>query len=207
MSFAGSVQAMITSLKNNARPKRKAFSALKNHNPILKKTGKLKRKKIPDEQLKIVIDKIRLDAKTERRKDNIRITLIISFMILLFFILFNFGIKDTILRFEYSAEKKLKLEQERSITDDTETFYMQCLNKGFDYMYKADYKNAKQLLYKAYKLKPDEFNALFLYTKACVLDCKDNNSDCESAKKTLDFLSYKYPKNNEVIILQELFEN
>lgn len=93
MSFGGSVQAMITSLKNNARPKKKAFSTIKNYYPILKNTEKLKQKNISDEQLQKIKNKIRQNAKVEHRNDFIRLSVIILVLTLILYLVFNFGIK------------------------------------------------------------------------------------------------------------------
>jgi len=44
-----------------------------------------------------------------------------------------------------------------------------------------------------------------LYTKACVLECKNENIYCQSAERSLTFLKYKYPEKEEVQLLIEIY--
>jgi cytochrome c-type biogenesis protein CcmH/NrfG len=90
MSFGGSAAAMITSLRNNARSKRKTFFGRKNINIKKENTEVLLDKKAVPEQLA----EIRKNMLTENRKErnkNLLIALIsLTLIVLVIFVLNNY---------------------------------------------------------------------------------------------------------------------
>ena len=89
MSFGGSVQAMITSLKNNALPKRGAFVKRKNYDQNHRGVdGQLKFIELPEEELAMRIAKTHERIKKQKRKEFVVGIILITFgMIFLRFIL------------------------------------------------------------------------------------------------------------------------
>ena len=89
MSFGGSVSAMIASLKNNARPKRKtyfdrnstAMHSEEQENPLLKK-------KATPEQLKQIRETIQQENKRKRRNQILSFSVAVV-VIIVFFIYAN----------------------------------------------------------------------------------------------------------------------
>lgn len=69
MGFGGSVQGMITSIRNNARPKKDIFTKSKNGKDVIHSSGKpLKYKEVSKQKLAKIKDDIRLKAENERRR-------------------------------------------------------------------------------------------------------------------------------------------
>lgn len=86
---AGSIQAMITSLKNNKRERKKIklFNGLV---PAKHKKTKLYHKKISEKKLKQIIAKIDRDAAKDNQRQIIRLIIIFSVMILLLYFLIKY---------------------------------------------------------------------------------------------------------------------
>ena len=85
MSFGGSVSAMVTTLKNNKRPRVSAFKKIERYKYVKYKKGTIDTKASP-----ALLKQIRENIQKENRR-NIRITIIsISSIIIILYILFNF---------------------------------------------------------------------------------------------------------------------
>ncbi len=72
-------------------------------------------------------------------------------------------------------------------------------------MNQENYAQAQEKLYEEYQLKPTEFEGIYMYTKFIVLECKNENKHCNVAKKSLEYLVYKYPEREEVKLLMEIY--
>ena len=88
MSFGGSVASMITTLKNNKRPRGSVLKKLKSYQNANYKKGRIE-KKATLQQLKEIRERLQKENKRNRR---VTIILVISFGIILsiLFIIFNF---------------------------------------------------------------------------------------------------------------------
>lgn len=87
MSFGGAVSAMLTSLKNNKRPRVSAFEKIKGYEHTPYKKGKIEKKATPH-QLKLIREKIQKENKRNT------IIMVITFLALFFgFVLLFFWLK------------------------------------------------------------------------------------------------------------------
>ncbi|NOU60893.1 hypothetical protein [Marinifilum caeruleilacunae] len=85
MGFGGSVQGMITSLRNNARPKKDIFTKGKTDKDIIHSAGKpLQYKEVSQQELSKIKDDIRLKAANERRRIVGTVLFIVIALILVF---------------------------------------------------------------------------------------------------------------------------
>ncbi|MCT4601882.1 MAG: hypothetical protein N4A59_03105 [Marinifilum sp.] len=90
MGFGGSVQGMITSLKNNARPKTDIFTRSKNDKDVIHSAGKpLKYKEVSKQELEKIKGDIRLRAENERRRIIGTVLFIIIALVLVVFYMIN----------------------------------------------------------------------------------------------------------------------
>ena len=91
MSFGGSVQAMIISIRNNARPKKNIFrSRNKDHVNLHSEESNLEYKTVSEAELKQIKKKIRASARKENRKLKIWVLIIsIPILIGIYFIVQN----------------------------------------------------------------------------------------------------------------------
>jgi len=85
MGFGGSVSAMVSSLKNNKRPRVSTFSKLKRYENVKYKKGSIEKKATP-QQLKEIRERLQ---KENKKSLTISIT-IIAISILLMYLLFNY---------------------------------------------------------------------------------------------------------------------
>jgi len=85
MGFGGSVSAMITSLKNNKRPRVSTFKKLRGYENVKYKEGRIEKKATP-QQLKEIREKLQ---KENKRNLTITLTLLVI-TITAVFILLNY---------------------------------------------------------------------------------------------------------------------
>lgn len=112
MSFGGSVLAMIVSLKNNARPKRKAFAYSKGKEAILKKRYGLKYKSISAEKLSAIKSKIKRQTERENKQKMLKLVFILTMVLASLLILsihFQKSVKEN--NSKVVKERKLSLNQ------------------------------------------------------------------------------------------------
>lgn len=90
MGFGGSVQGMITSLKNNARPKKDIFTRGRNDKDVIHSAEKpLQYKEVSEQELSKIKDDIRLKAESERRRIIGTALFIVIVLAVVFFYLIN----------------------------------------------------------------------------------------------------------------------
>jgi hypothetical protein len=202
MGFGGSVLAMILTLKNNARPKRKAFEAVKDFdkNQVHWKT-RLKFKTLPKDQLNDLKDKIREDARRKRYKQTI-ISVILFSTVLIFGIYFinNFIEKQNLI-IEANSEQKKNYNKDRSEK------YLYYLNDGYKWLGEEHYKNAKFQFNQANEIFPEDYRTKIALTTAFVYDCMATNTDCIKAQALLGRIEKEYPNEINVRDLRIEFDN
>ena len=202
MGFGGAVRAMITSLKNNARPKRKAFDSIKHHQPYPKVSKKLQDKHFSDDRINQVKQEIKAQAKRDRIIKNVTIIVVMMLIAIGSVLLFKYKLRDTLFRPRMSDWKKEQIHLMDSVSIRKDSIYLECINQGCKYLDQKDYQKAKDVLYRAYEIKPKQFDGLYLYTKACVLDCQENNIGCKSATANLKYLKSQFPDHADVELLE-----
>ena len=85
MSFGGSVSAMLTTLKNNRRKRVSTFKKLKTYEDVKYKKGRIDKKATRQQLIEI-----REKFQKENKRDIVIKIIVISAMIILFIILFNY---------------------------------------------------------------------------------------------------------------------
>ncbi len=83
MGGGGSIQGMITSLKNNRRPKASAFKRLKGYENVNYKKGEIEKKATP-QQLRVIREKMQQERRQEQVITIIVIAIVFSILSLLF---------------------------------------------------------------------------------------------------------------------------
>lgn len=205
MSFGGSVLAMIISLKNNARPKRKAFEGVKDFNNRAKyNSNKLCFNEVPAEELEKIKYKIRREAKTHNRiQFFIKLGLVICFLMFLAFLSLNFY--QTQLGNSLTQKRKATLKEIKEERVLNEKF-MFLINDGYEWMENGNFHNAKYQFKEASELKPNDFTAKIATLKAYIFDCIENNVKCKTAEHLLNKCLAEYPEDTEVIEVARLFD-
>ncbi len=204
MGSGGFILSMIASLRNNERPKRKPLSSWNKGKRIPNDPKKLKYKELEAKDLINIKERIRKQSQNVLKKRIIRQSSLISFTILALILAFKFWLAEPLRQGFYERSRNYNAIRD-SIKNRTDSLYYGYLNEGFNYMNQEKYTDAKEKLYEAYQIKPTEFEGIYLYTKAIVLECKSKKRNCETAKKSLKYLEYKYPENEEVKLLIEIY--
>lgn len=205
MSFGGSVQGMIISLKNNARKKKNIFRARnKDHLNLHEKNSHLEYKIVPESELKQIKNQIRAKALKENRRIKISV-LLVSIPILFIFYLI---IQNRIDTFQ-EKQKLVAIENQHkidTIEQAKENKILHFLEDGSRWLNKGHYKNAKTQFYNAYQLEPEDYRINYANAKAYVLDCIKNNVGCISAERMVKGLKEQYNNKPEIIELELLLE-
>jgi hypothetical protein len=202
MSFGGTVLAMIISLRNNARPKRKAFEDIKDFERRIKfSNDPLKFNEASKEDLEKIKQKIRIDAKKyNRRLVIINVVFGLFFLAFLFFYLMKLSqiTEDERNRVRNIEEKELRILNDK---------YNFLINDGYEWIENGNYHNAKYQFKEASKIKPDEFTSIIATLRAYVFDCIENNVKCRTAEHLLTKCLTDYPEDIEVLELARLFDH
>jgi tetratricopeptide (TPR) repeat protein len=202
MSFAGSVLSMIVSLKNNARPKRKRFKGYNEHEKIPElKNLKLQTREIPDEEMKAIKHRIRMETKKDNRRFFL-FTLVFGIFVLVFVVLLfnNFYQEQQI----YEKLAPLKEAEKKRVLHEK---FEYLLNDGYEYLERGRYHNAKFLFREASELIPGDYRAKFATLKAYIYDCKENKVNCYTAERMLRDCLSEYPEDRDVIELAGMLGN
>ncbi len=207
MSFGGSVLAMITTLKNNARPRKKVFEYKKDHNTSLQHHYELKYKTVSAEKLEAIKSKIRQQADKEERQKMLKI---MGFL-LLFSAVAIIG-SVTYLKNVESHNKQVVFNQkmnhehqrvaQKALAADDFEYY---LNYGYRCLEKADYYYAKISFAQARSLDTHNYEANLGLLKAYVKDCTQNQVKCEHAHKLLRYNISKFGLTEGLIDIQNEF--
>ena len=84
MGGGGSIQGMITSLKNNRRPKASAFKRLKGYENVKYKKGEIEKKATP-QQLRAIREQIQQEHKKEQVITIVVIVIVFTLLLVLLF--------------------------------------------------------------------------------------------------------------------------
>ncbi len=182
MSFGGSVSAMITSLKNNARPKR-SFQGRFNHEHGAFKTA-ITSKDISQAELKQIKSDFRKRIKTEQRQQVFKISIICSLITI--FLVAGIIIASKTYKISISAANQATKEKELKKESDRNLVILEFISKGNSAISRQDYTNAKFFINKAYVTDNNSKIALLNNAKVYILDCLENDSECELCKYYVD---------------------
>ena len=198
MSFGGSVQAMIVSLKNNARNRISLFKKSKNENDIIhikKNTLTYKTPTTSDlEQIKI---DIRIKAKKESKRQKLLAVVIITPILITIFLMVSYKIDH------YPENKRLKdSKYKKMISTEKKINYI--LKEGGSFVNSGNYKQAKTVFFKGHQLKPKDFRINFATANTYVLDCIENEKECDTAAMLVAELKKEYGDNSQITHLEFL---
>ncbi|NOZ47171.1 MAG: hypothetical protein GXO79_10375 [Chlorobi bacterium] len=205
MSSAGTVMAMIVSLKNNARAKKRAFDSWKENKFIIhKKNSPLVFKKVSDKDLKIIKKDIQRKAKNDRKRVAILTAIILIPVLIISYILVKNGLnKYTEDRLLEETERLNKIDEIKNQKEETILYF---LNDGYKWLDRRNFKNAKIQFYEAYKIDHNDYRINFANAKVYVLDCVENSENCNTADKLVDGLIDRFGENEEINYLEELLK-
>lgn len=209
MSFGGSVLAMIITLKNNARHRRKAFEYSDEKSKSIRTHLKLSYKSVSSEKLASIKKKIRKESDKEDRRSLFRTMAVLALLSILL-------VGSTTYYFYYLQEKnsalyaKQELQRKNARKDaiaSSQKDVNYFLANGKHYLGKSDYNRAKQLYTKAFELEPEDHDVLRGLTAAYIYDCQFNNIGCQSAKRLLNLYYDTYGETDDYRELQELMSS
>ncbi|PKQ61724.1 hypothetical protein BZG02_14975 [Labilibaculum filiforme] len=205
MSFGGSVQAMISSIKNNARPKNDRFRS--HSKDCIKRPSAIRTleyKKVTESELKQIKNKIRVKALKENRKLKLLVLLISIPILGTIYCIAQYKIDDFQENHRIAA---IKIQHEiDEIKQAKENKILYFLEDGSSWLNKGHYKNAKTQFYNAYKIESDDYRINYANTKVYVLDCIENNVKCVTAERMVKGLKEKYGNKAEIVELELLLE-
>lgn len=198
MSFGGSVQAMIVSIKNNARNRTNVFKKGKNENETAHiHKNSLQFKTVPADELEIIKKNIREKAQKENKKRRIIAGIIIIPILVGIFFTVRYKIS------QYTNKVEDRRSSESSVVDDK----TDRLLKDSNYWLKnGNYLNAKKLLYKAYQINPGDYHINYANANVYVLDCVENGVGCKSADRMVKGMIERYGNEDELLALKSLLE-
>ncbi len=205
MGGEGSIQHMITTMRNNRNMLRKknyfkrerTFLSTKREYYKASK-GKIDSKNISKEELlqirKIIIRK--------RKVENIRVWLILFAIItpILIFVIYTFNQfkKDEVQRIENVKEQYLIEHLNK---------YRYLIDEGDKWIKERNWNNAIYFFKQAVEIFPSEFEGNYRLALVYSYNCKFENKDCNKGKKlTIRLLKYS-PENTDLIKLLDFFEN
>jgi hypothetical protein len=198
MSFGGSVQAMIISIKNNARPKKNIFrSRNKDHVNQHSEESNLKYKTVSASKLNKIKDDIRKKAKQDRRRQSILALLIIIPIVVISSLTIRYKIQ------QYPA-KKAKEDRKYELMILTEKRTMRVLKEGSILLSKGDYENAKKVYLLGCTINPEDYRINYANAKAYVLDCIENEIGCDTATRMVNGMKKKHGDKYEILHLELL---
>lgn len=200
MMFGGSIQGMLTTLKNNARPKRNAFDKSKKDKQLLHlKSRRLKYKTVSDSKLKEIKHQIRLKAQKDRKR-LIAVTVPVSMLVLfLIYLMIQSQLNS------YKEEAKEKELERLEVVKENQKQIDYLLENGSYWMNKGHYLNAKKQFYKAYLLDKKDYKVLCANARVYVMDCIENKVGCKTAERIMDRLKNEFGDRDEVKKLERLF--
>ncbi len=129
-----------------------------------------------------------------RRKKQARITLIVAIICTLF----AFGFLANFLGNIKEQENSSQLVKEKK--------YKETLAFGDQWLEKRHWRNALFFYHDAAELMPDDFAAPARIILTHCYACEDIHSQCDSARKHLDLLSFRSPRNPGLIELEKALE-
>ena len=206
MSWGGSVQAMIASLKNNKSllRRKRVFTILKEEIESDRLRNPIRGKKIQFQDSKIIPlsnaeknkikETIRRRIKKERWISAGIAALFILCTFIVFYGLYSLGELSRGIKADntYVSPDNTKFEEEKKFQ-----FY---INDGFQWLKKGEFHNAIFQFKLAVKSKPDNINAQLGLTQSFLGNCIITREDCNKAEEQFDLFIDKYSENDSVKI-------
>ena len=206
MSWGGSVQAMIASLKNNKSllRRKRVFTILKEEIESDRLRNPIRGKKIQFQDSKIIPlsnaeknkikETIRRRIKKERWISAGIAALFILCIFIVFYGLYSLGELSRGIKADntYVSPDNTKFEEEKKFQ-----FY---INDGFQWLKKGEFHNAIFQFKLAVKSKPDNINAQLGLTQSFLGNCIITREDCNKAEEQFDLFIDKYSENDSVKI-------
>lgn len=210
MSFAGSVLAMIQTLKNNARPKRKAFSSWeKDQNERISQKTKLRFKEVSAEELQNIKEKIRKEARLRRKRTYAAaIIVILALMGLGTFITIKYSGTYTkpVFPLHISEVPSMEKKREASKSKLNKKILFQ-LNDGYKWLEEEHYKNAIFQFQATLAIDPENEKAKFGLLYALVYDCLINETACQRAEAYYASMSNEFKGHPNLIDLEIIIQS
>lgn len=205
MSFGGSVLAMIVTLRNNARPRRKAFEYSSEKDSALKKHYELNYKTVSASQIQKIRRRIRRKAEREDKKQlYVFLTFIALVSSILIFASYRYtqNVQENNAKVTEARQAKLiKMQKDEIHFKNADIEYF--LNDGKKYNDKGDFRNGKIQFYKALEVNPDSYNAYLGYVTSSINECIHYNVNCHHTQKLLNSALKKYGETPQLVKLQE----
>jgi len=204
MGGEGSIQSMITMLRNNRQLLRKK-SIFKRDRTFLntKKEyykaaqGYIDLKKASKEELLVIRKKI---IKQRRLENVIAWSIVLAIMIPII----GFGIYAST-KINHENKEKIEDIKETYLEDNINEFYY-LIEEGDKWIEKKNWNNAIYRYTQAVELFPDDFEANYRLALAYSYDCRYNNKYCEDGAKLTDRLQEFYPENLDLQKLKAVFD-
>ncbi len=206
LPWGGSVLAMIISLKNNARPKRRPFKEKRAKDRLIYKTHRaLRFKKVSKEKLESINARYRDSIENEGTRRLIIISLIIAF----------FGVIGIIGGIQYyntmkkenariTAQNRINNRiREEAIAAAPEEKFDYLLSSAKKYLSKKHFSYAKHQFHEALLIKPNDFNANLGLVASYVYACLQYQEDCEEAEGYLIKALGKFGRKEQLVKLEE----
>lgn len=200
MAGEGSIQGMITSLRNNKkllrRPNlfRQGNSFLNLKKEYLKAAGgKVNVRKLSKEELAVIRKKV---VKERRKENRTNVGIFIASVLIMGYIVF-YTINE-INEYE-NGFKKIELKKS---TDE----YLSLIADGDQWLKKRSWRNAIFEYKKALEIFPSEFDINFRLASAYAYRCESEFENCNEAKELLNKLLRKDPRNLELLKLKKVLE-
>lgn len=201
MSYFGTVQQMIVSLKNNKKLLRrpKAFSKAREYD--LKRTEpktQLKYTALPPEELDTIKIRIRQKFRRERLRWRAVTLSLISLILVPAAVLVYKAYFTRDFNIVPSGNDVALIEQ----TEKNESRFNFYINDGYRWLGREQYQNALFQFELAVRLRPDDYQANLGLTKTLLQMCYASNQRCDGAEQKLNsFLkdfSSGYPAQNDI---------
>lgn len=204
MGGEGSIQHMINTLRNNKKLLRKKNFFKKDRTFLhlsfedFKGTSaKPNLKNATEEELAVLRAKL-----IKERKKTFRINLIAIISILCFgaVMVFYFIHKNNINKTQLKAQ-----EEEMSFIENYNQ-YVYYIQEGDKWMEKSHWHNSIYIYEQAVNLLPNEFDANYKLALAYAKSCKNENKNCEKAKKSHARLKEQFPNKTPFEVIETLLK-
>jgi len=205
MGGEGSIQSMITSLRNNRNLLRKK-SMFKRGRTFLStrkeyyKTAKGKNielKKASKEELQLIRNKIIKQRKVER---IITLSIVIALFVAVIMVVFYFSHKQNIEKI-----KEVEIEKENYLHENINE-YSYLIEEGDNWIDKKNWNNAIYRYKQAVELFPNEFEASYRLALTYSYSCIFENENCEIGETLTARLIKYYPDDPKLQELKKVFE-
>lgn len=208
LPWGGSVLAMIISLKNNARPKRRPFKEkLERDRLVYKSHYALKFKKVSKGKLELINAKYRKSIEREDTRKLIIVSAIMAFFSVAFLIggiKYNNYVKTENAKYAAQRRNNNKIREAAKTAAPDEKFdYL--FSSAKNYLSKQHYSYAKYQFHEALLIKPNDYNANLGLVASYVYACLQYDVDCSKAEGYLIQALGKFGRKKQLVKLEEAF--